>query len=140
MVKATPTYSFLRAAAACPSVSSSMAEEVGAIMLLSHLEQPALPSLSLSLTQIDLNILSLTVMEAVSQQTLWQYTCLPQSIISLYSDLLSVLGTAHFIELLQKALSVEQVWTQKCVQNVVLFFSIAQLASSAASCGLFSSS
>jgi hypothetical protein len=103
-MRATPTYSLLRAAVASPSISSAVAEAVGAVMLSSQLEEPPL-----------------SMLEAVSQQATWQYSSLPQATISLYSDLLSVLGTTHFAELLQKALSVEQLNWPALLQAVVCF-------------------
>ena len=78
-------------------------------MLSSRLEEPPLSSWSHPHDVYPLIVCSPAVPEAVSQQETWQYSSLPQATISLYSDLLSVLGTTHFAELLQKALSVEQV-------------------------------
>ena len=51
------------------------------------------------------------VLEVVPRQAQWRYSCLPDPAISLYSDLAECLGPAHLIQLLQKAMSVEEVCT-----------------------------
>lgn len=105
-------FSLLRAAAASPSVSPTAAKELGSVML---------PSLLLHPTS--------SMLEVVSSQTQWQYSSLTPVSTSLFSDILTVLGSTHFLELVQRALSVEQLNWPALLQAVVCFLHLEHNAS-----------
>ena len=121
--------SFLRA------VPSTSAAPVGSIMINSHLAHPASSSEISPNSQAPTTYSLPVELEAVPHQILWQYCSLPQSTTSFYSDLLSLLETAALPELLQRALSVEQVRVLGCEVGDDTCSS-AELVCSAPNCGL----
>jgi Fanconi anemia group A protein len=97
-------YSLVRAAVECPFITSSTTTELGSILLSACFAHP-----------------SSSLLEVIPLQTQWQYSTLPNSTVSLYSDLVLSLGSTHFVQLLQKALSVEQLNWPAILQAVACF-------------------